>query len=188
MDTNTPPVNDPASSERILHGQDDVENLRLKNLPEARTCEEFRTPVACSLARKDFNFLSRKMFIRSLKDHDFMRQCYRLIDEFAAEVTMLGYAVEHLDRWPEAQLWIMRVDLRITGPMSSRMLIQLRRLDRAASILYRAQLFGSAVTSQERLDYLRPAISAFRAINKLCGGLQDPRKIADAVSRLSLAE
>lgn len=117
-----------------------------------------------------------------------MAQCYRLIDEFAAEVTMLGYAVEHLDKWPDGSLWSMRVDLRVTGPLSSRMLIQLRRLDRAASVLYRAQLFGRAVTAEERLDYLRPPLSAFRAINKLCGGLQDPRKIAEAVSQITLAE
>lgn len=188
MDTNTQPLSGASPAELVIHGQDAVENLRLKNLPEARRCEEFRTPVACSLARKDFNFLSRKMFIRSLKDRDFMAQCYRLIDEFAAEVTMLGYAVEHLDKWPDGSLWSMRVDLRVTGPLSSRMLIQLRRLDRAASVLYRAQLFGRAVTAEERLDYLRPPLSAFRAINKLCGGLQDPRKIAEAVSQITLAE
>lgn len=186
MDTYAPNLSPAQPPELVIHGRDEIEELLTRR--EARVTEHFRTPIACGLARKDFNFLSRKMFLRSLKDGDFVRQCYRLIDEFAAEVTMLSYAVEHLNQWKDGPLWGLRVDLRVTGPISSRMLIQIRRLDRAASILYSAQIFGGVVTAQERLDHLRPAISAFRGLNRLCGGQKDPRKIADAASRLDLAE
>lgn len=186
MDTNTPPRQADEPALLVTRDADALEEIDARMV--ARVKVQIFTPHVGRLLRREYNWMARKMFLRGRSDEKFRKQTIRLIDEIAAEITMLEADIEHLDRWPERELTGHELEVRVVDIASARLLVQWRRLDGVAAILYRAQIFGMVLTTEDRWEYLQPVIRATSRLTNHCLGVVDADVVARSAAALRLSD
>ena len=186
MDTNNTPSSVPAPVDTVMRDADAVDAIQSRMAAQV-DCR-IQTPFVGRLLRREYNWMARKLFLRGRSDDAFRKRALRLIDEIAAEVTLLEADVEHLDRWSDRPLSGGDVTLRVVDLTAARLLAQWRRLDTVAAILYRAQIYGLAITAEQRWDYLRPVTRANSRLTNHCLGATDADRVAQSAAALRLGD
>jgi hypothetical protein len=186
MDMQTPPIALTDPSDRVVRDADALDGIDSRLIATA----EFRllTPYVGRILRREYNWTARKMYLRGRSDDHFRKRAICLIDEFAAEITMLADDIDHLDRWTSFAMNEQEFSVKVVGMESARLLRQLRRLDAVAAVLYRAQIAGNALSTKERWEYLTPVSQAMSRITNHCLGATDEKTLEMSATQLRLGD
>jgi len=186
MDKHTPTISHADQCDRVIRDADALDGIDSRLIATAN----FRllTPYVGRILRREYNWTARKMYLRGKSDDRFRQRANRLIDELAAEISMLTDDIEHLDRWTSFALNGQDFSVKVVGMESARLLRQLRRLDDAAAILYRAQIAGGALSTQDRWEYLKPISQAVSRITNHCLGATDEKTLEHSAAQLRLGD
>lgn len=186
MDTNTQNRHPTAPASLVIRDTDALDGIEARLVAQVNC--RILTPYVGRLFRREFNWLSRKMFLRGRSDDKFRKTSIRMIDEIAAEVTMLEADIAHLDRWQDRPLSGHDIVVRIVDVAASRLMVQFRRLDATAAILYRAQIYGMVVSTPERWEYMKPAMQSVSRLTNHCLGAIDADRVATSAAALQFGD
>lgn len=186
MELKHPPIDPVESTHLVTRDAESLEEIDARMVAHVH-CDVL-TPYVGRILRREYNWLARKMYLRSRSDDRWRKQALRCIDDLAAEITMLGVDIEHLDRWPHSPLSCGSLTVRVIDATSSRLLVQLKRLDASAAILYRAQIYGNALSTPERWERIGPVARSLSRLTNHCLGAVDAERVAKSVASLSLSD